>query len=116
MKTCSSSRSYVASNRINQLVLAFTYQDHNFHEMREFVTLASELGADKAIFERIQKTDAMTEDEYAERAVHRFTHPLHQAFLEIVRDPIFRGEGVATDFEYQLLDEDMQADFDNQLP
>jgi hypothetical protein len=87
---------------IERLVLAFTYQDHNFREMREFVELARELGADKAVFERIQKTAAMTEAEYAERAVHRFTHPLHQAFLEIVRDPLFCGEGVATDFDYQL--------------
>lgn len=89
-------------NRIKRLVLAFTYQDHNFREMREFVELSRELGADRAIFERIQKTDAMTGAEYAERAVHRFTHPLHQAFLEIVCDPIFRDEDVATDFDYPL--------------
>ena len=89
-------------DRIKQLVLAFTYQDHNFREMREFVELSRELGADRAIFERIQKTDAMTEAEYAQRAVHRFAHPLHQAFLEIARDPIFNGEGVATDFDYPL--------------
>jgi MoaA/NifB/PqqE/SkfB family radical SAM enzyme len=89
-------------NRIKLLVLAFTYQDHNFREMKEFVELSRELGADRAAFERIQKTDAMTETEYAERAVHHFAHPLHQAFLEIVRDPIFRGEGVVMDFDYQL--------------
>ena len=42
-------------DRIKQLVLAFTYQDHNFREMREFVELSRELGADRAIFSGYKK-------------------------------------------------------------
>jgi Iron-sulfur cluster-binding domain len=86
--------------RISRLTFAFTYQDRNYLEMKEFVELCRKLGADRAVFERIHKTDAMSDEEYAERAVHLLVHPKFNEFIRLVRDPIFSNSDVLTDFDY----------------
>ena len=72
----------------------------NFREMKDFVALSETVGADCAIFELLfPNSNAMTEIEYNERAVHLAGHPDHQEFLEIIADPIFQKNNVRSDFE-----------------
>jgi hypothetical protein len=86
------------AGQLPELYLAFTYQVGNFREMKDFVRLAEQVGADAATFQALQKTAAMTDDEYSERAVHRLDHPLYREFLDIIRDDIFRQLNVHHDF------------------
>jgi len=88
------------ANLIKEFLLAFTYQVGNFREMRIFVAFARAVGADLATFQRLDKTDAMTDAEYLEAAVHRREHPLHAEFLEVIDHEIFTHIDVQTDFEY----------------
>jgi hypothetical protein len=87
-------------NRIGELDLNFTYQLANFREMTTFVRMCEDIGADRAIFQRLFPAAAMTDAEYQERAVHRTDHPLHREFLEIMEDPSFKQPNVLGDFEF----------------
>jgi hypothetical protein len=98
-----------ASGVIPQLKFSFTYQRDNFREMRDFVAFCESYNADFAIFERLQNLGAFTDNEFRKRAVHIPSHPLHEEFLAVVRDPIFRSKRVWHDFDYPGV-ENMSAD------
>jgi hypothetical protein len=86
--------------QIGFLFLSFTYQVGNFREMKAFVEMCEEIGADQAKFEKLLRTsDAMTLEEYDERAVHRPGHPLYQEYLEVIADPIFKQPNVYAAFD-----------------
>ena len=85
--------------QLKEFYLAFTYQVGNFREMKDFVALAEDVGADVATFQALQKTEAMTDAEYFERAVHRLDHPLYGEFLQIIADDVFEKSNVHTDFD-----------------
>ena len=84
--------------RIESLTFSFAYQFANFREMPEFILLCEELRVDWATFEHLVKTEAMTDAEYAERAVHELRHPLYQEFQMLVKNPNFRRPMVVCDF------------------
>ena len=56
--------------------------------------------ADFVIFERLQNLGAYSWDEFRSKAVHISEHPLHDEFLEVIRDPIFGQQEVWHDFEW----------------
>lgn len=89
-----------AQGRIKEFVLAYTYQVGNLHEMKAFVELSKEVGADSVSFQRLEKTDAMTDQEYTERAVHYPRHRLYEEFLQIIDDDIFKQKRVRHDFDF----------------
>jgi Iron-sulfur cluster-binding domain len=90
-----------AQGSLPELKFSFTYQLGNFREMRDFVFFARRFNCDFVIFERLQNLGTFTNDEYRARAVHLTDHPLHQEFLSIVRDPIFRDICVWHEFEWE---------------
>jgi hypothetical protein len=87
------------SGVVGMLWFSFTYQLDNFREMREFVDFCDEMNADFALFERLLNF-AFTHEEYRRKAVHYSDHPLHEDFLEIVRDPVFQQPSVWHDFDF----------------
>jgi sulfatase maturation enzyme AslB (radical SAM superfamily) len=72
---------------IGAFAIIFVVQRDNFREMGAFVDLAGEIGASQVIFERLINWGAFSSAEYAERAVHASSHPLHGEFLEHIADP-----------------------------
>jgi hypothetical protein len=89
-----------ATNIVPELKFSFTYQLDNFREMREFVEFAASMNCDYVIFERLQNLGAFTHDEFRQRAVHHVSHPLYSEFIDVIKDPIFRGKNVWHDFDY----------------
>src|SRR6266851_322348 len=53
------------------------------------------------IFARLQNLGAYSWDEFRSKAVHISEHPLHDEFLEVIRDPIFGQQEVWHDFEWE---------------
>jgi hypothetical protein len=87
------------SGIIPVLMFSFTYQVDNFREMREFLDFCDDMNADFAMFERLLNM-VFSDREYRQKAVHRAGHPMHEEFLAIIRDPIFRAWRVWHDFDY----------------
>jgi MoaA/NifB/PqqE/SkfB family radical SAM enzyme len=86
------------SGVINHLGFSMTYQIDNFREMADFVDMCHALDPESyVIFEKLEKM-ALTAEEYAAMAVHHPLHPLHEAFLEITRQPKFKSDLIAADF------------------
>jgi hypothetical protein len=86
-----------------QLKFSFTYQLDNFREMPAFIDFRDEMCADYAIFERLQNI-AFSDEEYRSKAVHNPHHPLHQAFIDVIKNPAFRSQKVWHDFDYDGVD------------
>ena len=91
------------SGELPQLKFSFTYQLDNFREMKAFINFCDEMGADFAIFERLQNI-VFTEEEYRRKAVHFPDHPLYGEFIEVIKDPVFRTGRVWHDFDYDGVD------------
>jgi MoaA/NifB/PqqE/SkfB family radical SAM enzyme len=85
---------------IDCFVMAFTCQLGNFREMPSFVHFAHGLGADRANFERLLPSVAMSDEEFRARAVHLPTHPLHAEFVDVLKDPAFDLPIAVRLFEY----------------
>jgi hypothetical protein len=90
-----------ARGEIRQFKMSFTYQLENFREMKQFVAFGKRFNADFVIFERLQNLGAYSWDEFRSKAVHISEHPLHDEFLEVIRDPIFGQQEVWHDFEWE---------------
>jgi wyosine [tRNA(Phe)-imidazoG37] synthetase (radical SAM superfamily) len=76
------------SRVINLLQLSMTYQIENFREMPDFVDLCRSLHpASRVMFEKLENWGTFTAEEYAGKAVHVLSHPLHEEFLSIIRLP-----------------------------
>lgn len=75
-----------ASGAIQHFYLSLVVQDNNFEEMPDFCRMAISYGA-KVEFLMVICKNSMQE-EYLGRAIHLPTHPRHQQFLEVRKDPI----------------------------
>jgi len=49
----------------------------------------------------LQNLGAFAWDEFKSKAVHLSDHPLHQEFLETIRNPVFGRREVWHDFEWE---------------
>ena len=85
---------------IKALLLSYTYQLDNFHEMPAFVQMGIDLGADTLLFERLMNMGTFTAQEYEERAVHMLTHPQYHVFEEVLRSPLMRRSIVKGDLSW----------------
>lgn len=90
-----------ARGEIKQLKMSFTYQIDNFREMKQFVEFGNRFNVDYVIFERLQNLGAYSWDEFRSKAVHLSEHPLHNEFLDVIRDPLFGRTMVWHDFEWE---------------
>ena len=67
----------------------FVVQKENYREMREFVQLSRELGADRAYFSRLIDWGTWPKDRFLDQCVWEPQHPEHDEFAEIITDPVF---------------------------
>lgn len=77
---------------IDHFELHFVVQKNNYHEMEPFLELGRQVNCDKVCFKQIVNWGTFTADEYATRAVQLPQHPEHEAFLAVLRNPIFRAD------------------------
>lgn len=71
----------------------FVVQTTNFREIPDYVKLCLELGFDEIFFQKIVDWGTFGSD-FAPHAVWMDSHPDHQEFLEILRDPILAHKNV----------------------
>lgn len=80
---------------INEFHINAVIQARNFHEMPEFVQFCLEHYAmDRIDLKPINKWFKMSSDEYWFRDVLNPLNPLHQDYLEVMKDPIFKDPHV----------------------
>lgn len=80
---------------ISRLAFSFVVQAANFREMKNFVSLGKEFGADEIRFEVLDNWNVMGKERYSTLAVHQSDHPDFREFADLISDPIFRQDGVA---------------------
>ena len=71
------------------LQLDFCVQEENFLEMKQYVELGKQWGADTIYFSRLRNWGTYPEGEYLSRAIANQTHPRHKEFVEFIQDDIF---------------------------
>jgi hypothetical protein len=76
-----------ARSEFREFHINTTVQLDNYHEMAGFVALAQSLGADSARLYMIQNTGGHFGGDYARKNIADAGHPLHLAFLEVLRHP-----------------------------
>jgi molybdenum cofactor biosynthesis enzyme MoaA len=91
---------YAVSNarkrqKINRLAFSFVVQAANFREMKSFVSMGKEFGADEIRFEILDNWNVMGTERYSKLAVHQSDHPDFREFTDLISDPIFKQDGVA---------------------
>jgi sulfatase maturation enzyme AslB (radical SAM superfamily) len=78
-----------SSGEVKYLRFDFVVQKANFHEMRSFVEMSRSLGADAAYFSRLIDWGTWPKDKFLDQCVWNEGHPLQEAFLTVIRDPLF---------------------------
>lgn len=86
------------SGEIRFFLMSFAYQLANFREMPAFVGFSKSVGADAVSFEPLLPSEAMTQAEFSERAVHFRTHPLHAEFLRVLQEPVLSESNVLSNW------------------
>lgn len=82
------------AGKIKSFELHFVVQENNFREMKDFVEIGLKVSADFICFKQIINWGTYSEEEYLSRAVQLDSHPSHQEFKQIIKDPIFRINNV----------------------
>ncbi len=77
------------NNKLRALYLNFYVQKNNYREMKEFIHICKEYGADMITFQVLLKAAHNRECKFFENAVHLKDHPEHNNFLKILESPVF---------------------------
>jgi len=97
--------SLAADGVIGELAFSMTYQVDNFREMPAFVDMCRSFypGA-LVIFEKLEDRRTYSAEEFRAKAVHHSSHPLHDEFLAILRDPRLdpKDSKLTCDYGYRL--------------
>jgi MoaA/NifB/PqqE/SkfB family radical SAM enzyme len=81
--------------KILQFFISYAVQAANFREMPALVRMAERLSVDRISFFKLENIGTYSEDDYRSRNVVDPHHPLHEEFLEVVRDPALGSPIVA---------------------
>lgn len=74
---------------IRKLGLKFVVQKENFLEMKDFVALGTNLGADVIMFSRLRNWGTYSSEEFIERDVAAPGHPEYPQLCDLLRDSAF---------------------------
>jgi wyosine [tRNA(Phe)-imidazoG37] synthetase (radical SAM superfamily) len=74
---------------IERFILAFVVQAVNWREMPAFIAMAKALGVDTVHFSCLQNWGTWSPEAFAAQAVHLPIHPEHEAFRDLLDDPVF---------------------------
>ena len=75
-------------NKIQKLQLCFVISALNFREMKDFLHMCIKLDAD-AVFWEYRKWGTLLDEQYDDLSIWTIQHPLHNEFLDLLKDPIF---------------------------
>jgi len=73
---------------LSLLRLDFVVQDHNFREMPAFVELGKRLGVDQVFFQKVTDWGTFSVEQLQQRMIYDASHPQHEEFLEVLRNPL----------------------------
>lgn len=76
------------SGAVKLFSLGFYVMNNNFREMKAFVQLAKALKVDSVFFGHVLRPLSLSDEEFAQLAVHLPGHPEHEEFLAVLRDPV----------------------------
>lgn len=96
-----SSDLYVNLTTPHSLVIAFVVQDANFREMPAFVRLGEEIGAD-VVFQKYYSFGHESAAVFSSKDVSSPTHPAHEEFQAVLRDPAMASPRVTPTFLAQF--------------
>lgn len=77
-----------AQGKVSEFQINATVQLDNVLELPELVRLVPRIGADRVRLYMIQNTGGHLSRDYERKNIARESHPLHLAFLEVLRDPL----------------------------
>ena len=74
-----------------EIAYSFVAQVENYKEMPVFAKLFLDRydNADQLFFKKVNDWDTWNEEEFEQRAIWKTTHPDHEQFLDVLKDPIF---------------------------
>lgn len=73
---------------INHMTISMVVQENNYAEMPDFVALAKRFGFDLVYFSQLVDWGTYPSDELMQRQVHRPEHIRHQAFIDVLKNPV----------------------------
>lgn len=80
--------------KLTRLGISYAVQSENFRDMPGAVVMAERLHADLISFFKLENIGTYSETEYRSRNIVEPSHPLHNEFLEVLRNPIFASPAV----------------------
>jgi wyosine [tRNA(Phe)-imidazoG37] synthetase (radical SAM superfamily) len=86
--------SELKKNKDLKLKATFVMQKQNYKEIPAFVKLMKKYSVDGFYFQKIINHGTYSEKEFRRAAVHRKDHPEQEAFLEILRNPVLKQQGI----------------------
>jgi hypothetical protein len=91
---------------LDYLCVIFVVQKDNFREMKDFVQLGFNIGADKVYFKVLTNRLGWTIQDFIENDVYNIDSSVHREFLELIRDPVFYDARVHLPlYHYRISDE-----------
>jgi MoaA/NifB/PqqE/SkfB family radical SAM enzyme len=76
-----------SERKIDKFLISYAVQEENFREMPALVRMAEEFHVDQVAFFRLENAGTYAEEDFRARNVIDPSHPLHQEFLTVIRDP-----------------------------
>jgi MoaA/NifB/PqqE/SkfB family radical SAM enzyme len=83
------------SRSLTKFTISYAVQTENFRDMPGLVEMAERLHVDEIAFFKLENVGTYSEDEYRQRNIVEPSHPLHNEFLDVLRDSIFASPMVA---------------------
>jgi MoaA/NifB/PqqE/SkfB family radical SAM enzyme len=93
------------SGKIDEFEMRFCVQACNFREMKAFVGLCDNLGADIIVFNKLSNPGIFSADEYRSRMVFSPEHFEYKELLKILRDPDFEDRRLFFSDFIEVVDE-----------
>lgn len=77
-------------NGFNWLQSSFVVQSNNWYEMIDFIHLSLAHNVDHILFTALNNWGTFSEKSYAEKAVHKPSHPDYENLVQLLQNPIFQ--------------------------
>jgi MoaA/NifB/PqqE/SkfB family radical SAM enzyme len=84
-----------SDQKLAKFKISYAVQIENFRDMPDAVRMAERLRVDELSFFKLENVGTYSESEYRFRNIVEPSHPLHDEFLEVLRDPVFASEVVS---------------------
>jgi hypothetical protein len=84
-----------SDRKIVKFQISYAVQTDNFRDMPNAVRMAERFHVDELSFFKLENIGTYSESEYRSRNIVEPSHPLHDEFLEVLRDPVFASEVVS---------------------